>query len=152
MLRVVSPDAGSRVLIVEDDAAVRGFLTQALLSGGYAPVAVRTGEEALDVARTEAIAVTLIDGILPDMHGVRLAEAMLETPNGGATAICFVTGAIRESVAVSAGVGALSKPLRLAELLSAIDVLMRWRDSGGSPIEERRDAVRRLEQGFLVGP
>ena len=152
MRRRVSPQAGSRVLIVEDDSAVRGFLTQALLSGGYAPLAVRTGEEALDVARTDPPAVALVDGILPDMHGVRLAEAIIEIGGAAATAICFVTGAIRESVPAAAGIGALSKPLRLAELLSYIDLLTRWRESGGSPIDERREVMRRLEQGFLVGP
>ena len=98
------------------------------------------------------MAAVLIDGILPDMHGVRLADSILESPRAAKTAICFVTGAIREAVPALAGVAALSKPIRLAELLAFIDALVRWGEQGGSPVEERREAMRRLEQAFLVGP
>ena len=43
------------VLIVEDDDGVRGFLTFALESGGYAALGVRTGEEAMtELHRTAA--------------------------------------------------------------------------------------------------
>ena len=67
--------------IVEDDDGVRGFLTFALESGGYTALGVRTGEEAMaELHRTTPPAVILIDGILPDMHGVRLARAILEEP------------------------------------------------------------------------
>ena len=145
--------AASRVLIVEDDGAVRGFLSRALESGGYVPVSVRTGEEALAILRAgPQVAAALIDGILPDMHGMRLAQAILDTPGAERVAICFVTGAIREPAAAVAGVGALSKPLRLAALLAALDQLMSWRDQGGSPLAARRDAITQLEQVFLVGP
>ena len=144
--------AASRVLIVEDDGAVRGFLGRALESGGYVPVSVRTGEEALEIVRAQPPVAALIDGILPDMHGVRLAQAILDTPGAEAVAICFVTGAIREPAAPDAGISALSKPLRLAELLAELGRLMRWRDQGGSPAAERRAALDRLEQVFLVGP
>ena len=145
--------AASRVLIVEDDGAVRGFLGRALESGGYVPVPVRTGEEALQLLHAgEPLAAVLIDGILPDMHGLRLAEAFLDSPEGANTAICFVTGALRETTTAVDGVGALSKPLRLGELLGFLENLMRWRDQGGSPPEQRRVALRRMEQAFLVGP
>ena len=135
--------------MVEDDEAVRGFLCRALESGAYVPMPVRTGEEALSVLRSAHPAAVLIDGILPDMHGVRLANEILADPQGADTAICFVTGAIRESVAATAGVTALSKPLRIAELLTCLEALMQWRQTG-SPVEERLETLRTLEQGFLV--
>ena len=84
------------VLVVEDDDAVRGFLTFALQSAGYAAVGVRTGEEAIAMMRDTPAAVILIDGILPDMHGIRLARAILEDPEIEPVAISFVTGAIRD--------------------------------------------------------
>ena len=143
--------AAAHVLAVEDDGAVRGFLCRALESGGYVPLPVRTGEEALSALRSSDLAAALIDGILPDMHGVRLAREMLNDPASARTAICFVTGAIRESVPAVAGMTALSKPLRLSELLSTLDALMRWREEG-SVAAARLEALQTLEQGFLVGP
>jgi CheY-like chemotaxis protein len=139
------------VLVVEDDDGVRGFLTCALESGGHPAVGVRTGEEAMVVLRETGAAVMLIDGILPDMHGIRLAHAILDDPDLEGIAITFVTGAIREGRPAVAGVGALSKPLLARDLLDAVDVLLRWHDAGGSPIAERQVVLEQLEHIFLVG-
>ena len=145
--------AASRVLVVKDDGTVRGFLSRALESGGYVPVPVRTGAEALKVLRARrSIAAALIDGLLPDMHGVRLADSILDTLKGESVAICFVSGAVHDPKPGAAGVAALGKPARVAALLAAVDELVRWRRRGGSPLELRRAALRRLEQEFLVGP
>jgi DNA-binding response OmpR family regulator len=139
------------VLVVEDDDAVRGFLTYALESGGHAAVGVRTGEEAIAALRETLTGVILIDGILPDMHGIRLARAILDDAAFEDVAITFVTGAIRDGRSAVAGIGALSKPLRARDLNEAVDVLLRWRAAGGSPIADRRAALALLEHIFLVG-
>jgi DNA-binding response OmpR family regulator len=139
------------VLVVEDDDAVRGFLTYALERGGFEALGVSTGEEAMRVLKETPAAVILIDGILPDMHGIRLARAILEDPQLAAVGISFVTGAIRDGRHATAGVGALSKPLRSRDLVEAVEVLLRWRDAGGSPPAERRTALAELEHIFLVG-
>ncbi len=139
------------VLVVEDDDAVRGFLTFALANGGHPSLGVRTGEEAMTMLRDTSAAVILIDGILPDMHGIRLARAILEDPEFESVGISFVTGAIRDGRSPKAGVGALSKPLRARDLVDAVDVLLRWRQNGGSPVAERQAALAELEHIFLVG-
>lgn len=145
--------AASRVLVVEDDGTVRGFLGRALESGGYVPIPARTGEEALELLHAQrGVAVALIDGLLPDMHGVRLADAILDSPRGRSLGICFVSGAVHDPAPGVAGVAALGKPARVGQLLRAVDDLVRWRTLGASPIDERRAALRRLEQEFLVGP
>ena len=99
---------------------------------------------------TEA-AVILIDGILPDMHGLRLAQAILKNPEFDRVAISFLTGAIRTGRPPKAGVGALSKPLRARDLVDAVNLLVLWRNAGGSPAAERVAALAELEQLFLVG-
>jgi two-component system, OmpR family, response regulator len=139
------------VLIVEDDDGVRGFLTFALERGGYPALGVRTGEEAMAALHRTAAPVILIDGILPDMHGVRLARAILGEAGLEQVAISFVTGALRDGRPADAGVGALSKPLRVRDLTDAVADLLRWRDAGGSPVAERLVALGRLEHLFLVG-
>jgi two-component system, OmpR family, response regulator len=139
------------VLVVEDDDAVRGFLTFALANGGHPALGVRTGEEAMTVLQQTTTSVILIDGILPDMHGIRLARVILEDPSLERVGISFVTGAIRDGRSPKAGVGALSKPLRARDLVDAVDVLLRWRETGGSPAAERQAALAELEHIFLVG-
>jgi CheY-like chemotaxis protein len=139
------------VLVVEDDDAVRGFLTFALENGGHTALGVSSGEEAMAVLRTTPVAVILVDGILPDMHGIRLARAILDDPTFDRVGISFVTGAIRDGRPPMAGVGALSKPLRARDLVVAVETLLSWREAGGSPTTDRRAALAELEQIFLVG-
>lgn len=144
---------GIRVLAVEDDAMVRGFLARALEAGGYVPVVAQSGEEALAALREpDPIAVALVDGILPDMHGMRLARAIVERTDRDPVAVCFVTGGISESTAPVAGVGVLSKPMRIAQLLAMLGDLLSWRAAGGSPLADRLDALEGFEHAFAVGP
>lgn len=142
-----------RVLIVEDDDTVRGFLIRALEGRDCEPVGAPNGEVALTAMSTPpGVAAMLIDGILPDMHGFHLAERVIEEPAGRLVGICFVTGALRDACTFKAGVGALSKPVRLNELRGVVGEMLSWRSAGGSPLEDRRSALRRIEEAFLVGP
>jgi CheY-like chemotaxis protein len=147
----MAEDDAPLVLVVEDDDAVRGFLTFALENGGHTALGVSSGEEAMAVLRTTPTAVILVDGILPDMHGIRLARAILDDPAFAEVGISFVTGAIRDGRPATAGVGALSKPLRARDLVVAVETLLSWREAGGSPAPDRRAALAELEQIFLVG-
>jgi two-component system cell cycle response regulator CpdR len=141
------------MLIVEDDDTVRGFLVRALESTGCDPLGVPNGEAALAaVGAPPGVAGVLIDGILPDMHGFQLAQRIVGMPEGRVVAVCFVTGALREATGFTAGVGALSKPVRLDALRGAVEQMVAWRAAGGSPVEARQAALNRIEQAFLVGP
>ena len=149
----MSAETAIRVLAVEDDRAVRTFLARALETGGYEPVLAQTGAEALAaLGDGTPVAVVLIDGFLPDMHGMRLARTILDDPAHAQLALCFVTGGISESSPPEAGVAVLSKPMRLKELIAMVSELLRWRDAGGSPPEARLAALERFEHAFLVGP
>lgn len=143
----------TRILVVEDDRAVRSFLARALESGGYEPVLAPTGKDAL-IALQESppVAVALIDGVLPDMHGMRLARRILELPGEDAPAICFVTGGISESTTPVAGLAVLSKPMRLNQLLAMVADLLQWREGPPSPLSERLTELEKFEHAFAVGP
>lgn len=149
----MSAEQAIRVLVVEDDRAVRSFLARALETGGYEPVLAQTGGEALAILRGDAaVGVALIDGFLPDTHGVRLARTILDERLADPLALCFVTGGISESSPPEAGVAVLSKPMRLKELLAMVGDLLRWRDGTGSPAEARLAALERFEHAFVAGP
>ena len=149
----MSAEKAIRVLVVEDDRAVRSFLARALEAGGYEPVLAQTGGEALAILRDDApVEVALIDGFLPDMHGMRLARTILDEDHADSLALCFVTGGISESSPPEAGVAVLSKPMRLKELLAMVTDLLRWREGPGSSAQDRRAALERFEHAFLVGP
>lgn len=81
---------GLRILVVEDEAAIRQFLSQALTGMGHHPAVARNAEEALQTFSPSSFDVVLTDLGLPDMTGDLLAQAItLNSPN---TPIVLLTG------------------------------------------------------------
>lgn len=67
--------AGARILVVEDEPAVRRFVVSALSSAGYVPEAVSTVRAAL-AANPSEFELTLTDVVLPDGNGVEVAREL----------------------------------------------------------------------------
>ena len=81
---------GHTVLLVEDDDAVRGIVARMLTANGHAVTSVRSGQEALLLARKFRFDLLLADVVMPEMDGVALAQA-LTTLDPGLTVV-FMTG------------------------------------------------------------
>ncbi len=67
--------AGSmaRILIAEDEDAVRAFLIRALVHQGYEVTAVADGGEALEALQTAWFDLLLADIVMPQLDGIALA-------------------------------------------------------------------------------
>jgi CheY-like chemotaxis protein len=116
--------AGSTIMLVEDDELNRSLLRQLLQNCGYRVVEAGNGPEALEVARREHPIVILMDLDLPGLDGIgatrRIREQaeLREIPIVMTTA--FDTPAIREA-AYDAGCNEfLVKPLDATELKNLI--------------------------------
>jgi two-component system response regulator (stage 0 sporulation protein F) len=69
----------TKILIVDDDQAVRDFLKRFLKTKGYLDIqAVKTGEEALKIIEKENINLVLLDVRLPGMDGVEVLRKIKE--------------------------------------------------------------------------
>jgi len=67
-------DAGGvRVLVAEDNPAVREFITRSLASAGHRIVAVGDGQQALDALEKEKFDVLVTDIVMPNVDGIALA-------------------------------------------------------------------------------
>ena len=66
------------VLVVEDDAMVRGLLTRTLQGAGFSVLVAEDGERALEIARrtTAPIDLVVTDAIMPRMGGQELAARL----------------------------------------------------------------------------
>jgi two-component system, OmpR family, response regulator MprA len=128
-----------RVLIVEDDRAVRDALRRALMLSGYDIALAVDGDEALSrVAETVPDAV-LLDVGLPGMSGLDVCRTLRK--EGNRVPILMLTA--RETIADRiAGLDAgaddyLPKPFDLGELEARVRALMRRAGADGDP-----DALR----------
>jgi two-component system cell cycle response regulator CpdR len=63
----------ARVLIAEDDAAVREFVSRALAHGGHEVATAEDGLEALSVLNGSAFDLLVTDIVMPNLDGIALA-------------------------------------------------------------------------------
>ncbi len=63
----------ARVLIAEDDAAVREFVSRALSHGGHEVATANDGLEALGVLDDESFDLLVTDIVMPNLDGIALA-------------------------------------------------------------------------------
>ena len=115
-----------KILLVEDDSALRGALEELLCREGYDVVKasnVRTAREGLD----SAIDLVILDVGLPDGDGVELCRSWRS--EGIRMPILFLTAKDEEMDVVrgldSGGNDYVTKPFRMQELLSRIRALLR---------------------------
>ena len=71
----------SPILVVEDDDLVRSFLCRALTGVAGDVHECATGAEALDAVDRRHFGAILLDGLLPDIHGLDLAKKLVIHPN-----------------------------------------------------------------------
>lgn len=116
-----------RLLIVEDDKKVGGFLERGLREERYTVDLCRDGEEALHLARSEDYDVIILDIMLPGKDGFAVCEELRD--RGVLTPILMLTAKDSLEDKVSGlGTGAddyLTKPFSFEELLARIQALMR---------------------------
>ena len=111
-----------RILLAEDDEAMRTYLSRALQNAGYDVTAVDRGTEALVLLERESFDLLLSDIVMPEMDGIELAQRCSEV--SPTTKVMFITGFA--AVTLKAGEAMpnariLSKPFHLRELVMEVD-------------------------------
>ncbi len=117
---------GERILVVDDDPALRRTLRANLAARGYDVVVVETGEDALVAVATQVPALVILDLMLPGLSGLDVCQAVrarLETP------ILVLSARGEGATKVRAlDLGAddyLTKPFGMDELLARVRALLR---------------------------
>jgi DNA-binding response OmpR family regulator len=127
-----------RILVVEDDRKVAGFIAQGLREEGHAVDIAADGEEATTLAHVNDYDIILLDVVLPKKNGFQVAQELRR--EGRNTPILMLTSRDAvEDVVRGLDSGAddyLPKPFRFDELLARIRALSR---RGGA---ERLDVLR----------
>lgn len=115
-----------RVLVVDDEAAVRRFLKTSLTPRGYEVKEASTGQEAIEMVAQSRPDVILLDLGLPDLDGVEVTRVLREWCS---IPIIILSVRDRESDKVAAlDAGAddyLSKPFGLNELTARLRAALR---------------------------
>ena len=82
---------GTTVLVVDDEAANRHYLTRILEPAGFNVVLAAGGREAIEVAIAEPPDVVLLDLMMPEVSGFDVVEALRADPRTRDTPIMILT-------------------------------------------------------------
>ncbi len=111
-----------RILLAEDEEAMRTYLARALENAGYEVVAVDRGTEALPRLEAERFDLLLSDIVMPEMDGIELAQRCAEiSPH---TKVMFITGFAAVTLKASREqpqAKVLSKPFHLRDLVLEVE-------------------------------
>ena len=111
-----------RILLAEDEEAMRAYLHRALEKAGYEVVSVDRGTDALPKLEEEHFDLLLSDIVMPEMDGIELAQRCNEI--SPATRVMFITGFAAVSLKASVDqpqAKVLSKPFHLRDLVLEVD-------------------------------
>jgi CheY-like chemotaxis protein len=154
---VETPRAASRgvetLLLVEDEEAVRTFMSGVLEASGYKLLVAGDGEEALRTAREHDGPIHLIvtDVVMPRMGGVTLARRL--APLRPETRVLYVSGYTDDSLAhrgvISPDVAFLEKPFTPDSLLQKVREALDA-PQGKFKLSDERDSGNTRAQGRLV--
>jgi heavy metal response regulator len=137
-----------RVLVVEDNPKMSGFIRRGLAEQGYAVDVARSGHEGEDLAVEAPFDVIILDVMLPDQDGIQtvrnLRRRKVTTPVLMLTALSATPDRI---AGLDAGADDyLPKPFEFEELLARIRALLRR----GQAQEASRLAFDDLEMDLLT--
>ena len=114
----------TKILIIEDEPAMRANLADVLELEGFQPVTAANGREGVAVARCERPDLILCDVLMPELDGHGVLAALRNEPQTARIPFVFLTAkGERGDVRAGMDLGAddyLIKPVPLDELLGAI--------------------------------
>jgi len=137
---MVRSKGNTRVLIVDDDEAVRNTMNEYIQAAGYNSKSVSCAEEALEIIQKDEFQVIITDIILPAMGGLELTKSIRK--NNDSDVIVMTGYGDEYSYEEAINIGAsdfVIKPVRLEELLLRLKRVLKER-------ELTKERVRMMEK------
>src|SRR5437016_3273002 len=136
--------AKSKILIVEDEAALVEVLTYNLRRDGYEVAAAKEGREGLRKAQMQLPDLVILDLMLPGLNGLDVCRELRASPRTVGMSVLMLTAKGEETdQIVGFAIGAddyVTKPFSVKVLLQRIKVLLR-RQANPAPSGDVIEAV-----------
>jgi two-component system cell cycle response regulator len=133
-------NANKRILIVDDDAAVRNTMKEYIKNAGYDSEAVSCAEEALELLEKESFQVVITDIKLPAMGGLELTKTIRLDNDSDVIVMTGYSDDYSYEEAINIGASDfVIKPVRLEELLLRLRRVLKER-------KLTRERIRMMEK------
>ena len=140
-----TPGGGGRILVVDDEHAIREVASDILRLRGYEVVLAKDGVEALEVYREHwgRIDLVLLDMVMPRLGGLETYRRLLGMDRNVRVLLCsgFAHNEQAQRAIKEGAIGLLTKPFTMTELLAWMDRIMHRSVGAPSPPAARRGRV-----------
>lgn len=119
---------GKRVLVVDDNPAMVGLLTDALAKAGFSVLAAETGEEGLALVKGEKPEMVVLDLMMPTMSGLQVLHTLRRDPETQWLPVVILTGRDGHEDVLDGWMGGadryLTKPCKLEDVVAAVKQML----------------------------
>lgn len=119
----------SKILLVEDDERIVGFIKRGLEAEGYVVDLANSGEDALAMVREIPYSLIILDRMLPGIDGIEVCRALQRERHENLVLMLTAKSSLQDKVDGLKG-GAddyLTKPFAFDELIARMEALLRRR-------------------------
>ena len=110
-----------KVLIIDDEADVRTYLTTLLKKHGFHTVTAENGQVGLDMARQEKPDLITLDLMMPNQSGTDFYRNMIKEDDLEATPVIVVSGLAGRHLAVRKPAAVFDKPIDPVLFMEAVN-------------------------------
>ena len=147
-------DAPTRVLVADDNADMREYLTRLMQAAGYEVTAVVDGRQALDRVRAEMPDLVVSDVMMPRLDGLELVAALRTDSRTAAVPVLLLSARAGQDESIEGlRAGAddyLVKPFAAAELLARVRANVEMARLRNNHSRWRTALVESLQEAFFV--
>ncbi|MBW5420377.1 SpoIIE family protein phosphatase [Streptomyces sp. BG9H] len=152
--RTSGPEVPARVLIADDNADMREYLTRILRGAGYHVETVIDGHEALRAVRADAPDLVVSDVMMPRLDGLSLVRELRLDPRTAAVPVLLLSARAGQEASIEGlQAGAddyLVKPFAAAELLARVRASVELARLRTHHARWRTALVDSLQEAFFV--
>ena len=143
-----------RVLIADDNADMREYLTNLLQTSGYEVSAVADGQQALDAIHSHVPDLVISDVMMPRLDGLQMLAALRNDPRTSALPVLLLSARAGQEASIEGLLAGaddyLVKPFAAAELLARVRANVELARLRNHQARWRTALVDSLQEGFFV--
>lgn len=117
-----------KVLVIEDDLAIRENTIEILELKNYRPLGATNGQEGIVAAKSQLPDLILCDILMPELNGYGVIKELKKNPSTARIPFIFLSASVEKNeIQRGLDLGAdlyLKKPFAIEELIDAIEKLL----------------------------